>query len=161
MEYKNNLKIKSLSHDDLVNFLSTALYGSSYLSAEYDKEFYNSIPEDQRHGDCYEDKMADVLLNGGTIYIFDNYSEGEGYGSPDDYEVITENGYEYTMYKLTLDKLIRGLEKCANGTYNVHDDSKYIKECFDEVADEEEGDYDLSMADSLMQVILFNELVYG
>ena len=56
MKLKNNTEIIDITHDDLVNLFSTALYGSSYLSAEYDEDFYNSIPNDKKEGDCYEDK---------------------------------------------------------------------------------------------------------
>ena len=73
MKIKNNVEIIDITHDDLVNLFSTALYGSSYLSAEYNKDFYNSIPADKKKGDCYEDHIADVLLNGGEIYIYDAY----------------------------------------------------------------------------------------
>lgn len=160
MRLQNNTRILDISHDEIVNLLSTAMYGSTYLSAEYDKDFYNSIPENKKQGDCYEDKMADVLLNGGEIYIYDNDSDGEAYGSKG--EVISNDyGEEYTQYTITLADLIEGLEKCANSTYNVQNDSKYLKQCFDEFADEDSCSFDLEMADALMQVILFNELVYG
>ena len=79
MKLKNNVEIIDITHEDLVNLFSTALYGSSYLSAEYDKDFYNSIPKDKKEGDCFEDHIADVLLNGGEIYIYDAYSGGDVY----------------------------------------------------------------------------------
>ena len=39
MKLKNTVEIIDITHEDLVILFSTALYGSSYLSAEYDKIF--------------------------------------------------------------------------------------------------------------------------
>jgi hypothetical protein len=161
MKLKNNVEIIDITHEDLVNLFSTALYGSSYLSAEYDKDFYNSIPKDKKEGDCFEDHIADVLLNGGEIYIYDAYSEGEVYSKNG--ELIKEEygDEEYAQYTLTLTDIIEGLERAANGTYKTNDDTKFIRQCFNEFAEDDCYDLDLTDADALMQVITFNELIYG
>lgn len=161
MKLKNNVEIIDITHEDLVNLFSTALYGSSYLSAEYDKDFYNSIPKDKKEGDCFEDHIADVLLNGGEIYIYDAYSGGEVYSKNG--ELIKEEYCceEYAQYALTLTDIIEGLQRAANGTYKTNNDTKYIRHCFDEFAEDDCYDLDLTDADALMQVITFNELIYG
>jgi hypothetical protein len=161
MKLKNNVEIIDITHEDLVNLFSTALYGSSYLSAEYDKNFYNSIPKDKKEGDCFEDHIADVLLNGGEIYIYDAYSEGEVYSKNG--ELIKEEygGEEYAQYTLTLTDIIEGLQRAANGTYKTNNDTKFIRQCFNEFAEDNCYDLDLTDADALMQVITFNELIYG
>lgn len=161
MKIKNNVEIIDITHEDLVNLFSTALYGSSYLSAEYDKDFYNSIPKDKKEGDCFEDHIADVLLNGGEIYIYDAYSEGEVYSKNG--ELIKEEygGEEYAQYTLTLTDIIEGLQRAANGTYKTNNDTKFIRQCFNEFACEDCYDLDLTDADALMQIITFNELIYG
>ena len=161
MKLKNNVEIIDITHEDLVNLFSTALYGSSYLSAEYDKDFYNSIPKDKKEGDCFEDHLADVLLNGGEIYIYDAYSEGEVYS--DNGELIKEeySDEEYAQYTLTLTDIIEGLQRAANGTYKTNNDTKFIRHCFNEFAEDDCCDLDLTDADALMQVITFNELIYG
>ena len=158
---KNNVEIIDITHEDLVNLFSTALYGSSYLSAEYDKDFYNSIPKDKKEGDCFEDHIADVLLNGGEIYIYDAYSEGEVYNKNG--ELIKEeySDEEYAQYTLTLTDIIEGLQRAANGTYKTNNDTKYILHCFNEFAEDDCYDLDLTDADALMQIITFNELIYG
>ena len=132
MKLKNNVEIIDITHEDLVNLFSTALYSSSYLSAEYDKDFYNSIPKDKKEGDCFEDHLADVLLNGGEIYIYDAYSEGEVYSKNG--ELIKEEygGEEYAKYTLTLTDIIEGLQRAANGTYKTKNDNKFILQCFNE-----------------------------
>jgi len=154
-------KIEFITHNEIVCLLLTAIDGSTYLSAEYDKDFYNSIPENKRHGSCHEDKMADVLLNGGEIYIYDNDSEGEIYGIRKATVTTNKYGEKRTQYTITLADLIDGLEKCINSTYKVQNDSKYLKQCFDEFVDEDSCSFDIEMADALMQVIVFNELAYG
>lgn len=161
MKIKDSVEIIDITHDDLVTLFSTALYGSSYLSAEYDKEFYNSIPVNKREGDCYEDKIADVLLNGGEIYIYDAYSEGEVYNSNG--VIIKEEygGEEYAQYTLTLTDIIEGLQRAANGTYKTNDDTKFIRNCFNELVDADCRNFDLVDGDALMQIITFNELIYG
>ena len=160
MKLKNNTEILDITHDDLVNLFSTALDGSSYLSAEYDEDFYNSIPNDKKEGDCYEDKIADVLLNGGEVYIYE-YSECEVYNKKG--ELIKEEygDEEYAKYTLTLNDVIEGLQRAANGTYKTNNDTKFIRQCFNEFADEDCCDFDLTDADALMQIITFNELIYG
>ena len=161
MKLKNNVEIIDITHEDLVNLFSTALYGSSYLSAEYDKDFYNSIPKDKKEGDCFEDHIADVLLNGGEIYIYDTYSEGEVYSKNGERIKEEYGGEEYAQYTLTLTDIIEGLQRAANGTYKTNNDTKYIRHCFDEFAEDDCYDLDLTDADALMQVITFNELIYG
>ena len=161
MKLKNNVEIIDITHEDLVNLFSTALYGSSYLSAEYDKDFYNSIPKDKKEGDCFEDHIADVLLNGGEIYIYDTYSEGELYSKNG--ELIKEeySDEEYAQYTITLTDIVEGLERAANGTYKTNNDTKFIRQCFNEFAEDDCYDLDLTDADALMQIITFNELIYG
>lgn len=135
------IKNIQLSHDDLVNLLSTALYGCSFLEADYNHEDYDAVPEDKREGDCYEDKMADILLNGGHITIVDYYAEGEVYntGTLDE----DENG----VYEVNLNDIIYGIEKT--------DGFPYAEELFIK----EEGDY--YTANNLLQIIMFGDVIYG
>ena len=62
----NNVEI---THDDLVTLFSDALYGD-YTFDVYVDEKNNSLKEGE--GDCYEDKLANVLLNGGYICVAAN-----------------------------------------------------------------------------------------
>lgn len=157
MIMKQNIEIVSVSKDDIINLLSTALYGSSYLSAEYDTDFYNSLPDDKKDGNCFEEICADVLLNGGKIYIYDDQSEGE---------VYSDKGVSIydcrTKYTVTLDDIVKGLQRAVNGTYKVHNNQKYVHDCvFALDGDFEYECLDLTDADTLMQVILFNEVIYA
>ena len=68
--------IESITHDDLVELFSTALYGSDIFGVDYDAEVYNHCP-DKKGNDCLEDKIARILLNGGSITISDLYADDE------------------------------------------------------------------------------------
>ena len=131
------------------------------MSAEYNKDFYNSIPTDKKKGDCCEDHIADVLLNGGEIYIYDAYSEGEVYNYNGTLIKEEYGREEYAQYTLTLIDIVEGLQRAANGTYRTNNDTKFIRQGFNEFADEDCCDLDLNDADALMQIIVFNELIYG
>ena len=68
---KTQTIISELTHDDLVNLFSTALYGSSYLSSNYEDD----VKVDKNDDDCYEDVLAKILLSGGKVKITDYYAE--------------------------------------------------------------------------------------
>ena len=77
-------------------------------------------------------------------------------------QILEEYGdEEYAKYTLTLTDIIEGLQRAANGTYKTNNDTKFIRQCFNEFADEDCCDFDLTDADALMQIITFNELIYG
>lgn len=163
---KTQTTILEQTKEDLVNLLSTALYGSNYLSADYEESVeYN---ED----DCYEEIMAEILLNGGKILITDGYAEdGEVYGNlPCEVKEDEENyGCLITTYFVTLKDIVSGLTKAANGTFNTRPDVsaeyadrniEFAKRSFNAFAFDER-EWDCNTADCLMQIILFNEIIYG
>lgn len=158
---KTKTTITELSHDDLVDLFSTALYGSSYLSADYTIEDRKSV--DVSDDDCYEDIIAKILLSGKSVEVTDDYAEGCSYGSlPHE---IDED--ENVTYFVTYDDIKRGLERAADGTFNAGEDEwteqtkRSAKASFDSFMDEDRCDFDLVRADILMQIILFDEIIYG
>ena len=151
--------IKSISHEELVNLIRTALYGSTYLSASYDKEFYASLPNNKKVGETFEDKLVDCLLNGGEIYLDDNDSKGEVYGK-NRAEVIDKDGLKVTRYTLTLIDVIRGLERALNGEYEGYEmENQWVSHCFSRFENNCD-DFNNEEADSLIQVILFHGIEY-
>ena len=155
---KTKTTITELTHDDLVNLFSTALYGSSYLSADYEE----SVEHDEK--DCFEDILANILLHGGCIKVNDYYSEGDVYGELP-HELDEDN--ECTTYYVTYDDIKKGLERAADGTFNAGNDKwteqtkRSARVSFDSFMDEDRCDFDLVRADILMQIILFDEIIYG
>lgn len=155
---KTKTTITELTHDDLVNLFSTALYGSSYLGADYEE----SVEHDEK--DCFEDILANILLHGGCIKVNDYYSEGDVYGELP-HELDEDD--ECTTYYVTYDDIKKGLERAADGTFNAGNDEwteqtkRSARVSFDSFMDEDACDFDLVRADILMQIILFDEIIYG
>lgn len=162
---KTKTTITELSHDDLVDLFSTALYGSSYLSADYTIEDRKSV--DVSDGDCYEDIIAKVLLSGKSVEVTDDYADGCSYGSLPYRFQDKDDDDSSVIYRVTLDNIIQGLERAANGTFNAGNDEwtertkKSARVSFDSFMDEDRCDFDLVRADILMQIILFDEVIYG
>lgn len=162
---KIKITITELSHNDLVDLFSTALYGSSYLSADYTIEDRKSV--DVSDDDCYEDIIAKILLSGKSIEVTDNYAEGCSYGSLPYRFQDKDDDDSSVIYRVTLDNIIRGLEKASDGTFNAGNDEwtertkKSARASFDSFMNEDRCDFDLVRADILMQIILFDEIIYG
>ena len=144
---KTKTIIEELTQDDLVDLLCTATYGSSWLEIH---------APDRRHivadeNDCREDIWAKVLLAGDTIVCTDHYAEGECYGKLPC--VIDED--ENADYTLSLQDIKDGLQKCADG-----EQGSWCATAF-RAFQEGDGGMDNPMAEMLMQIILFGELIYG
>lgn len=142
-----------------MNLLTTALYDSTYLSADYDE----AIEYDE--DDCHEEILANILLNGGAIKISDYIADGCHYG---DLRYQFNEDYDATYFVRYID-ILNGLEKAANGTFNLREDvgadyadrnEAFAQRSFFAFANDTR-EWDQTTADCLMQVILFNEIVYG
>ena len=155
---KTKTTVTELSHDDLVELFSTALFGSSYLGADYEE----SIEHDEK--DCFEDILANILLHGGCIKVNDYYSEGDVYGELP-HELDEEN--ECATYFVTYDDIKRGLEKAADGTFKGDNDKyranelAFARKAYDAFVNYDDCGFDSVYADALMQIILFDEIIYG
>ena len=155
---KTHTTVTEITHDDLVNLFSTALYGSSYLGAGY------SFSPDLEKCETLEDALAESLLKGHHIRVTDYQAEGCVFGNlpheiDDDDESVT--------YTVTLEDIKNGLAKAADGTFNCRtmdfacQERNFARKAFDAFADEESCNFDLTYGDCLMQVILFDEIIYG
>lgn len=149
---KTRTVIEEITHDDLVNLLSTATFGNEWLDMQFDRS-----KVEREDGDCYEDIAAKILLAGGTIEMIDNYAE-------DSDDVYSNTGYWETdaaIYPITLEDIKRGLANAAD--MNINNDvgeKKYALRAYYNFAEDDE-DLDFCYADALMQVIMFNEIIYG
>lgn len=151
---KTKTIINELTQEDLVNLLCTATYGSMWLSCYAPDREGVEITE----SDCMEDEWAKCLLAGKKIACTDYYAdEGEHYGTLEHY--TEEDGQ--TTYLVSLQDIINGLQKCADGDYTESEEhGEWISKCLREL---QNGGYNLDQprAESLMQIILFGELIYG
>ena len=160
---KTRTTISDITKEDLVNLLSTALYGSTYLSADYDAEKYKRLFKEENFCTCYEDKMARILLEGGAITVTDGYAEDED-------EVWSKKGrwnkdLEEAQYTITLKDIEEGLQKALDGTFKPNEgcedsEKSWARKVVINMMSEY-TDYDLPDADMIMQIIMFGEIVYG
>ena len=137
---KTKITVTEINHEELVDLLSTALEGSSWFAASYDKTLYESIQE--THGYCFEDKLADMLLSGHKITITDYEADGESYSSK--CTRITSSGN--AIYKVGLEDFL----KVAS--------TKTGFQLLSEVLD---GTGDYYTADAFLQRVVFGEEIYG
>lgn len=138
---KTKITVTELSHDDLVTLLSTALYGSSWFEATYNKNIYNSLKKTE--GDCFEDKLADMLLNGEEITITDCEADGVYYSKK---FVKFDDNTDAADYKITLKDVLK--------TASTVRGYQLIKDVLS-------GDGDYWTADSFLQLVVFGKEIYG
>lgn len=136
---KTKITVTELTHEELVNLLSTALYGSSWFGASYDKNIYKTL--EKTEGDCFEDALADMLLNKQKITITDYYAEGEKYSK----KFVRFDG-EDAEYEITLKDILN--------TASTKSGFKLVEEVLD-------GDGDFWTADAFLQRVVFGEEIYG
>lgn len=150
--------ITQLTQEDLVDLLCTATYGSNWLDCDAPVRTGIKVEET----DCREDIWAKALLAGHAIECTDYYAEGEAYGTlphtMDDDENVT--------YKVTLEDVKRGLQACADGTFKIgygdgDSERAWLNECLYHFSDSDRMEMDQPEAEALMQIIMFNELIYG
>lgn len=151
------IKVTSLSHDDLVNLFSTALYGNSALEVIYDSKDRDKVKEED---DCYEDIIAKILLSGGSVQVIDLESEEPSIGWKKEgnldipttwmefhtWDKSEQGKWGHIIYTITLQDIINGCN-----TQRGCDLAKTL--FFDE-------DGDMWTAYNLMQTILFGEEIY-
>lgn len=143
---KTRITVTELSHEDLVDILSTALYGCDYLAVGYNKKTWAEIPEDKKEGHCYEDHLADMLLNGHYLAATDVYAEGQIYGKRKHPMPTSVDEEGNVTYCLALQDL---LWACSSPR-----GYKLVTEVLNG-----EGDY--FTANNLLQIALFGEEIYG
>lgn len=136
---KAKILVTELSHEELTDLLSTSLYGSSWFSAKYDKEVYKSL--NNKNGDCFEEKLADMLLAGHKIIIVDTMAEGESYSN----------------------KFVRLDGDCAEYEIGLNDILKTAssKTGYELLKDVLSGEGDYFTADAFLQRVVFGKEIYG
>lgn len=139
MKSQVKVKVTEFEHEELVNLLSTALYDSTWFGADYDEDKYEAIEE--KHGDCFEDALADMLLAGHKIEIIDYEADGEKYSD----KFVRFDGDD-TVYEVGLEDFLK--------TASTVKGYKLIEELLSE-----DGDY--YVADAFLQRVVFGEEIYG
>lgn len=136
----NRADIDNISKETLVDLFSTATYGSNWLeivTLVSEKHLDSGFTEEYLENRCCEERWADRLLNGGHIVCEDWYAaEDDDEGKP-------------AKYKIDLNTLKERL-KLARDKEAVRDWCDFVLE---------KDDY--YTCNTLMQVVMFGEIVYG
>lgn len=154
---KTKTTITELSHEDLVNLLCTATYGSSWLSCTIARATRDRINIED--GDCREDVWAKALLAGFPVFLTDHQAEGSYYGGHD-HGITDEDGS--VTYRITLEDIIAGLQSALDGDFapNDEDEVELAARCVLHLRDEA-FDFDATDAEILAQIIMFNSIIYA
>ena len=151
---KTKTVVSDINHEDLVELLSTASYGRSWLKLNYDSMEYLALNNNAPDKQCLEDKCALLLLNGKTIDICDYYAEDSG----DSYDSKLPHNYDEDCgsmdYTVSLKDIENGLSKMldAGGL-----PAKYVMN----LINADDGDFDQPQAESIIQHILWGCEIYG
>ena len=137
---KTKITVTEINHEELVDLLSTALYDSSWFGADYDSDTYKKL--ENTTGECFEDKLADMLLSGHQITITDYEADGESYSSK--CTKITADGN--AVYKIGLDDILKAASTKAG--YQL-------------LSDVLDGTGDYWTSDAFLQRVVFGEEIYG
>ena len=137
---KTKITVTEINHEELVDLLSTALYDSSWFGADYDRDTYKK--DENTTGECFEDKLADMLLAGHQITITDYEADGESYSSK--CTRITADGD--AVYKVGLEDFLK--------VASTKTGFKLLSEVLD-------GTGDYYTADAFLQRVVFGEEIYG
>ena len=130
------VKILKLTLEELSDIISTAFYGNNYMAVDYQGN-------PSTFHDCFEDNVAQVLLDGGTILVTDQAQlEGDTYGDLPKY--VDNDGY--ITYKVTLEDILKGSSN---------------SECFEMIQSLLNGEGDMYTGWNLFQMIIFGEIVYS
>jgi hypothetical protein len=138
---KTEIKVTDLEHEDLVNLLSTALYGNNTFAASYDRNIYESL--ENTIGDCFEDKMADMLLAGHKIAIIDLWADGEIHSKKK--FVKFEGDYQNAVYEVGIKDFLKAASSPMG--YKLVDDIL-------------EGYGDAITGHAFIQMVVFGEEIY-
>lgn len=161
---KTTTTITELTQNDLVNLLSTATYGSIWLESWTPADIREEL--DIEPGACVEDIQATALLAGKAIMVTDHQAEGEFYGDVCVAEKDTDEDDCSVSYRVTLDRIKEGIAAAFDGTFkgctSATPDNDEL-EAAHEAAQSfllDDGDFDNTRAEILMQIIMFNEIIY-
>ena len=146
--------VKDLTQDDLVTLLADASYGSSWIGLDYYTSDYQAL-ENKSERDSVEDKMAKILLAGKFVIIADFNAEDEDdfYGAlPHEWD--EEN--ECMRYFVSLKTFEKGLSKAFDAK------ERWVRRCAVEFLNHEDSPcFDITMAETLLQMVLFGTEIYG
>ena len=155
---KTKMTITEISHEDLVNLLSTATYGSSWLTCCVADSIRNN--PDLQLEESREDVWAAALLKGFPIFLTDHQAEGCTYYGRTN--CVSVNPDESATYCITLEDIKHGLQDAMDGSFapNCEEEVAAAARCVLHMRDESFNFYN-SDAELLLQIIMFGSIIYA
>lgn len=145
------VEISEITHEDLVNLLSTTLYGSQIFAGRFLEEYKSLEESETTPSECFEERAANVLLYGGEFCIID-IEGGEIFKNKGVFSRLTKD--DEGEYHFDLKAVKNGLKKA------LESDEDYIRlAALNFLIDD--GTFDATDAEVLIQMILFGEVIYG
>ena len=169
----------NLTHTQLVDFFSTAELYLGKVFNVYIKDEHKKLKH-KGPGDCYEDYLVNVLVNGGCLCVADFE---DSYDEPVTIEdanknknssvldvvsigeyvsgVESDESYFTPVYEITLDRIAKAFQEILSGTTTCEDKDteKSLIESYQNIFVNESGDY--YDAFDIFQYIVFGDVVYG
>ena len=144
-------KIVELSHSDLKSFFYYAL---SYFHISWDNENGKLIKESNS---IDLEKIADILVGGGEIKVSDIRAvDGKDFHNANSLRTSTETIPSYSLSRIEVPTYHITLQDIYNGI-NKEEAMQFVKDFF---IYGRNLDYGASKVDTLMQYILFGEVIY-
>lgn len=138
---KTKIKVTAFEHEELVDLLSTALYGNTKFRVSYDNDTYNNLAV--KNGDCFEDALADMLLAGHKITVVDLEADGVSYSKK---FVKFVGKYEAAVYEIGLKDFLK--------TASTERGYQLVDEVLT-------GNGDYFTGDAFFQRVVFGDEIYG
>jgi hypothetical protein len=147
----SSIQVCNITKDDIVALVNY-IYGSYFVLKIPDNlpDKFKDLIKDLKYK---EDKIATILLNGGSIIVSDKsvQSEDENYAA-DGIEAEYNEQDVCMDYKISLKDIEAGLSRCTEGQ-PLYSLIEFTRGNFEEI-----DMYDMEI---FLQMILFGELIYG
>ena len=124
--------IIKVTEEDIEDIMCTALEGGINYWADYDRNDTEYLPYIESSDEPFSELCTKILLSGGWVWLIDE-----------------DRNYQW----LTLDILLNGIRRWIEGGYDMYG-----------AVDGDEldcGSIDSECADCIIQITLFNDVVYG
>ena len=153
---KTRIKITEFGYYDIANLIAAAMYDNYLFSVSYDKNYY--MAHYYNKDENLEEVCATMLTNGHSIYVNNlGVKADENYA----YEKIVsyyDEDKKAMVYEISAKDITDGLERAFNGECVCSDGERsLLMECVFNLLN---NTIDAPQAEMLIQVILFNEIIY-
>ena len=145
--------IRRFTDEEFIELFSTATYGNPAFDIDsHTVEDWNNAT-----GECFEDKVLDILKRGGTVDFLDQYAEDADNknGLYADTAVWDKRGH-FMRYPVTEKDIYERL----NVALESAEDKRYLQKIVSQLA-EGSDEFDMFSGWNICQFIMFGDYIYG